>query len=45
LKELFVVQGDTKKGAFEKPNKIWRNQRKKIYWQKWNHYNLHFKRQ
>ena len=34
-----------KKGTFEKPNKNWRNPRKKIYWQKLNHYNLPFKRQ
>jgi len=40
------IQGDTKKtGTFEKPNKNWRNPRKKIYWQKLNHYNLPFKRQ
>ena len=32
-------------GTFEKPNKNWRNPRKKIYWQKLNHYNLPFKRQ
>jgi len=29
-------------GTFEKPNKNWRNPRKKIYWQKLNHYNLPF---
>ena len=41
-----VIQNDTKKtGTFEKPNKNWRNPRKKIYWQKLNHYNLPFKRQ
>ena len=34
-----------KTGTFEKPNKNWRNPRKKIYWQKLNHYNLPFKRQ
>ena len=34
-----------KKGTLEKPNKNWRNPRKKNYWQKLNHYNLHFKRQ
>ena len=40
------IQSDTKKtGTFEKPNKNWRNPRKKNYWQKLNHYNLHFKRQ
>ena len=32
-------------GTFEKPNKKWRNPRKKIYWQKLNHYNLPFKRE
>jgi len=31
-----------KTGTFEKPNKNWRNPRKKIYWQKLNHYNLPF---
>ena len=41
-----MIQSDTKKmGTFEKPNKNWRNPRKKIYWQKLNHYNLPFKRQ
>ena len=40
------IQNDTKKtGTFEKPNKNWRNPRKKFYWQKLNHYNLPFKRQ
>ena len=39
------VQGDTKKRELEKPNKNWRSPRKKIYWQKLNHYNLPFKRQ
>ena len=39
------IQGDTKKGTFEKPNKNWRNPRKKIYWQKLKRYNLPFKRQ
>ena len=34
-----------KMGTFEKPNKNWRNPKKKIYWQKLNHYNLPFKRQ
>ena len=34
-----------KNGNFKKPNKNWRNPRKKIYWQKLNHYNLSFKRQ
>ena len=34
-----------KNGNFEKPNKNWRNPRKKNYWQKLNHYNLPFKRQ
>ena len=34
-----------KTGTFENPNKNWRNSRKKIYWQKLNHYNLPFKRQ
>ena len=34
-----------KTGTFEKPNKNWRNPRKKNYWQKLNHYNLPFKRQ
>ena len=34
-----------KKGTFEKHNKNWRNPRRKIYWQKLNHYNLPFKRQ
>ena len=34
-----------KKQTFEKHNKNWRNPRKKIYWQKLNHYNLPFKRQ
>ena len=33
-----------KKRTFEKPNKNWRNPRKK-YWQKLNYYNLPFKRQ
>ena len=33
-----------KRGTFEKPNKNWINPRKKIYWQKFNHYNLPFKR-
>jgi len=28
--------------TFEKPNKNWRNPRKKNYWQKLNHYNLPF---
>jgi len=27
-----------KTGTFEKPNKNWRNPRKKMYWQKLNHY-------
>jgi len=31
-----------KTGTFEKTNKNWRNPRKKIYWQKLNHYNLPF---
>jgi len=31
-----------KTGTFEKPNKNWRNPRKKMYWQKMNHYNLPF---
>jgi len=31
--------------TFEKPNKNWRNPRKKIYWKELNHYNLPFKRQ
>jgi len=31
-----------KTGTLEKPNKNWRNQRKNIYWQKLNHYNLPF---
>jgi len=31
-----------KTGTSEKPNKNWRNPRKKIYWQKLNHYNLPF---
>jgi len=31
------IQSDTKKtGTFEKPNKNWRNPRKKNYWQKLN---------
>ena len=34
-----------KTGTFEKPNKNWRNPRKKNYWRKLNHYNLPFKRQ
>jgi len=34
-----------KTGTFEKPNKNWINPRKKIYWQRFNHYNLPFKRQ
>ena len=34
-----------KTGTFEKPNKNWRNPRKKVYWQKLNHYNLPFKGQ
>jgi len=35
--------GDTKKTrTFEKPNKNWRNPRKKNYWQKLNNYNLPF---
>ena len=34
-----------KAGTLIKPNKNWRNPRKKIYWQKLNHYNLPFKRQ
>jgi len=43
LLQSAYVQGDTKKkGTFEKQNKNWRNSRKKIYWQKLNHYNLHF---
>jgi len=31
-----------KTGTFEKPNKNWRNPRKKIYWEKLNHYNNSF---
>ena len=34
-----------KKRELEKPNKNWRNPRKKIYWQKLYHYNFPFKRQ
>ena len=34
-----------KTGTFVKPNKNWRNPRKKNYWKKLNHYNLPFKRQ
>jgi len=38
-----VIQSDTKKkGTFEKPNKNWRNSRKKNYSQKLNNYNLPF---
>ena len=45
-KFCFIIQDDTKKTeTFEKPNKNWRNPRKKIYWQKLDHYNLPFKRQ
>ena len=41
-----VLQGDTKKGTFEKPNKNWRNPTTtKNDWQKLNRYNLPFKRQ
>ena len=32
-----------KTGTFEKPNKNWRNSRKKNYWQKLNHCNLHLR--
>ena len=46
INRKLLIQSDTKKtGTFEKPNKNWRNPRKKIYWQKLNHYNLPFKRQ
>ena len=34
-----------KRELLKKPNKNWRNPRKKTYWQKLNHYNLTFKRQ
>ena len=44
--DIPYIQSDTQKtGTFEKPNKNWRNPRKKICWQKLNHYNLPFKRQ
>ena len=46
---IFLLQHSTgwhkKTRTFEKPNKNWRNPRKKNYWQKMNHYNLPFKRQ
>ena len=32
---LHVIQGDTKTGTFEKPNKNWRNPRKKIIDRNW----------
>ena len=42
---IISTEWQKKTGTFEKPNKNWRNPRKKIYWQKLNHYNLPFKRQ
>ena len=45
VNQTFNTEWHKKKGTFEKPNKNWRNPRKKIYWQKLNHYNLPFKRQ
>ena len=45
LQALQNTERHKKTGTFEKPNKNWRNPRKKIYWQKLNHYNLPFKRQ
>jgi len=41
--QVFVyTEWHKKTGTFEKPNKNWRNLRKKMYWQKLNHYNLPF---
>jgi len=42
MKQHIYTQWHKKTGTFEKPNKYWRNPRKKIYWQKLNHYNLPF---
>ena len=39
------TERNKKTETFENPNKNWRNPRKKMYWQKLNHYNLPFKRQ
>jgi len=40
---MYLYTGWHKKmGTFEKPNRNWRNPRKKMYWQKLNHYNLPF---
>ena len=41
---VIYTEWHKKTETFEKPNKNWRNPRKKIYWQKLNHYNLPFKR-
>ena len=40
---LWYVQDDTKNGNFWKPQQKLKKSKKKIYWQKLNHYNLHFK--
>ena len=45
LRRILQSMQRKKTGTFEKPNKNWRNPRKKIYWQKLNHYNFPFKRQ
>jgi len=43
VRSVYSYTGWHKKtGTFEKPNKNWRNPRKKMYWQKLNHYNLPF---
>ena len=45
---IFLIKSNRgwhKNGTFEKPQKIEEIQEKKNYWQKLNHYNLHFKRQ
>jgi len=41
-KILLYTEWHKKTGTFEKPNKNWRNPRKKNYRQKLNHYNLPF---
>ena len=45
MSSIIDIRWYKKTGTFEKPNKNWRNPRKKNYWQKLNHYNLPFKRQ